>query len=246
MALLECHECGKDVSTEAKQCINCGAKVRKPSIQVSSAVGWKTIVAACFIIPIIIWFSIQGNMQAPQPSASIAPTSIEACVSAEELIKLLLQSPATAKFPFCGDQRVVNVGNNKWQISSYVDSENGFSALLRMNYTALLEDDGKNASLIYLKNDDTGEILWGAIPAPNVPTSDEQNQQYTIPQVEQSNNDPLTVSGIIGGEKATAVIGGKFYKQGGLVNGYKIIQIGSNYVEYVDKNGHVLHRKIGQ
>ena len=30
MALTKCHECGKDVSTEAKNCPSCGAKVVKP------------------------------------------------------------------------------------------------------------------------------------------------------------------------------------------------------------------------
>lgn len=30
MALIKCHECGKDISTEAKTCPACGAKVKKP------------------------------------------------------------------------------------------------------------------------------------------------------------------------------------------------------------------------
>lgn len=31
MALIKCHECGAEVSTEAKACPKCGAKVRKPT-----------------------------------------------------------------------------------------------------------------------------------------------------------------------------------------------------------------------
>ncbi len=31
MALIKCHECGKEVSTEAAKCPNCGAKVKKPT-----------------------------------------------------------------------------------------------------------------------------------------------------------------------------------------------------------------------
>ena len=33
MAIQKCHECGKDVSTTAKACPNCGASVKKPLLQ---------------------------------------------------------------------------------------------------------------------------------------------------------------------------------------------------------------------
>jgi hypothetical protein len=31
MALTKCHECGQDISTQAKACPTCGAQVKKPS-----------------------------------------------------------------------------------------------------------------------------------------------------------------------------------------------------------------------
>lgn len=49
MALIKCHECGTEVSTEAKTCPKCGAKVKKPS----SGAGTMLIiglVAAIFLV----------------------------------------------------------------------------------------------------------------------------------------------------------------------------------------------------
>lgn len=60
MALLKCHDCGKDVSTEAKQCPNCGAPVR-----ISDVEGVETLGVVMLILPIcssfLIWFWI-GQM----------------------------------------------------------------------------------------------------------------------------------------------------------------------------------------
>lgn len=48
MALKKCKECGKEVSTKAKECPSCGAPVKS-----SSSVGCLTIIAIIFIIGMI-------------------------------------------------------------------------------------------------------------------------------------------------------------------------------------------------
>lgn len=45
MSLVACHECGKEVSTEAKTCPSCGAKVQKPKKKTSRA----TLVVAVVV-----------------------------------------------------------------------------------------------------------------------------------------------------------------------------------------------------
>ena len=48
MALTKCKECGKEVSTKAKECPGCGAPVKS-----SSSVGCLTIIAVIFVIGMI-------------------------------------------------------------------------------------------------------------------------------------------------------------------------------------------------
>lgn len=47
MAIQKCHECGKDVSTTAKACPNCGASVKKPLLQ-------KNIGCLCIVVSLIV------------------------------------------------------------------------------------------------------------------------------------------------------------------------------------------------
>jgi len=73
-----------------------------------------------------------------------------------------------------------------------------------------------------------------------------QNQTENAPQVKQFNNVPFVVSGIINGEEPFAVIDGKFFKKGEMIGNYQINQIGSDYVEFIDKDGQLLQKKIGK
>lgn len=62
MALKPCHECGKDVSTEAGKCPHCGAKVKKPT----GVLGW--IVAIFFgfvVVNVVTSMSRTGTQSGP-------------------------------------------------------------------------------------------------------------------------------------------------------------------------------------
>lgn len=58
MALIACHECGKEVSTEAKACPACGAKVRKPPKQTSRQT-WFVLGG----LGLIVVFGVMGGKQ---------------------------------------------------------------------------------------------------------------------------------------------------------------------------------------
>ena len=45
MALVKCHECGNQVSTEAKNCPQCGAKVKRPTSRTTIVLGGLFAVA---------------------------------------------------------------------------------------------------------------------------------------------------------------------------------------------------------
>lgn len=57
---------------------------------------------------------------------------------------------------------------------------------------------------------------------------------------------PLTVSGIVEGGDPLAIIGGRMYKQGDLVEGLTIQTIGKDFVEFVDPFGQVLRQELGK
>jgi len=61
----------------------------------------------------------------------------------------------------------------------------------------------------------------------------------------KTSSDTLTVSGITDdGEGSSALINGNSYKVGDVVNGYEIVNIGNDYVEFMDKNGLVIRKSL--
>jgi hypothetical protein len=86
----------------------------------------------------------------PQPTATLDPSlprtdpeSRIACTMSEHFVKQNLKSPSTAKFPSLWDE--INgegctalFDNGVWTLSSWVDSQNSFGAMLRSHYVAQL------------------------------------------------------------------------------------------------------------
>ena len=76
---------------------------------------------------------------------------------AQGFVKDLLKSPSSAKWPgfFESAGHTRALGDNRYRIRSWVDSQNSFGALLRMNYTAIVRDNGNyNWSLESLTMDE--------------------------------------------------------------------------------------------
>jgi hypothetical protein len=65
---------------------------------------------------------------------------------AEDFIKQRLKSPSTAKFPgiFEKEDHIIDFGNGQYFITSWVDSQNGFGAMIRSNWSCtIIFEDGK-------------------------------------------------------------------------------------------------------
>jgi DNA-directed RNA polymerase subunit RPC12/RpoP len=97
MALLKCHECSNEVSSEAKTCPKCGAKVKKPTSLVVK------ILAALFGIGILV--SLFARHETSNPSGSTAPqaTQTAAAPQAEQpaaAAPQTVQTPAPPKSPW--------------------------------------------------------------------------------------------------------------------------------------------------
>ena len=60
----------------------------------------------------------------------------------ERFVKQRLKAPSTADFPGVWDGRgdhVTYLGDQKYRVRSYVDSENSFGAMLRMNFVGEIQ-----------------------------------------------------------------------------------------------------------
>jgi hypothetical protein len=80
-----------------------------------------------FIILIgFVFLSILSN----KPSSN-GPDKIEACLLSREMVKEVLKAPATAKF---GDCKTLITDDEIMIITSYVDAQNSFGAMLRNKY----------------------------------------------------------------------------------------------------------------
>ncbi len=74
---------------------------------------------------------------------------IDAWVCAQKVVSDRLKSPSTAKFCSYPSATVIDLGDNKYKISGYVDAQNGFGAMIRSNFTVTLtltENGFKDAS----------------------------------------------------------------------------------------------------
>lgn len=65
--------------------------------------------------------------------------------AAQKFIEKSLVAPSTAKFPSLFKSSITKKGSDTYTVSSYVDSENGFGAMIRSNYVVVLKlkSDGK-------------------------------------------------------------------------------------------------------
>lgn len=54
---------------------------------------------------------------------------------------------ARCEFPFSDEATIKDLGGNRWSVAGYVDSQNSFGAMLRMNYTVTIRDEGQKWQL---------------------------------------------------------------------------------------------------
>ncbi len=130
----KCPECLAEVPAKAKKCSHCGSKLPQPT---SPIVKLFAVIFGIGVFSSIIMASVGGS------SSSISepkqPTAYEYELSAsaysEVYIERLLKSPSTADF--CR-ATTTDLGENRWEVVSCVDSQNSFGAMIRSNWEAIM------------------------------------------------------------------------------------------------------------
>lgn len=144
MALIECRECGEEVSGEARSCPNCGIRRPGGADRTRAAAAWVLVG----LVLVVVW-ALAGS---PNPWESPYPSSwdedqISAYQFCRRQVELDLRSPATAEF---GDPATTSVvGPIPWnpdtvQVSLQVDAENAFGATIRNTFICTLSKSAKD------------------------------------------------------------------------------------------------------
>ncbi|HYC34130.1 MAG TPA: hypothetical protein VEC13_00175 [Candidatus Paceibacterota bacterium] len=130
----KCPECLAEVPAQAKKCSHCGSKLPQPT---SPLVKLLVVVLAIGFFSSIILASIGGgSSSSPEPDQPTAyDYELSARAYSEMYVERILKSPSTAEF--CRGT-ATDLGENKWKVSSCVDSQNSFGATLRSNWEAIM------------------------------------------------------------------------------------------------------------
>jgi hypothetical protein len=157
MALKPCRECKKEVSTEAKTCPHCG--VANPVAGASLGGCSNTIVSIVIVIAVVSAINLCSDSKPADPATERAQakekasyeTKSYALTACQQFVRARLVAPSTANIHPAGSiaESVSDLGNNKWRVQGYYDSQNAFGAMLRGNFVCdVLNVGGHNFNLI--------------------------------------------------------------------------------------------------
>lgn len=148
--LVPCKSCQHEINKKSKTCPNCG--VKSPTTNVGKIADR---FLGFIVLAIITGFLINHCSQpkTPEDIAAEAAEINESCRNgmnaqsmSEVFIKERLKAPSTAKFPsrWADGVTIMYLGDCTSRVESYVDSQNGFGAMIRSRYVVKLSYNAKN------------------------------------------------------------------------------------------------------
>ncbi|MFH2082075.1 MAG: zinc ribbon domain-containing protein [Pseudomonadota bacterium] len=90
MSIIKCRECGNEVSTEAKTCPKCGAKVKKPA-------GVLTIILVAVIGAVLLAPFVLDTSRHPPPEKTAAEQAAEKAEKTREAGSLLVMNSVMSR-----------------------------------------------------------------------------------------------------------------------------------------------------
>jgi hypothetical protein len=142
-SIKKCPHCFKEVDPKASRCPHCQGSIYQWTFT-------KKFIAGG--IGLIILFMVIGSLSPSSPTPATTSTGIEnreinSMGFAEYVIKDLLKSPSTAEF---SKTKAYELSDQKdvWVVNGYVDSQNGFGAMIRSSWEVQLDyRDGKGGEI---------------------------------------------------------------------------------------------------
>ncbi len=139
MSLIKCSECDQQVSSNATACPGCGNPIKKRKNKSSGFLGKLTLIFVA--IAFVSMFSNREKQTPEQVMQAICDNPVAAYRYTKNFVKVILKSPSTAKFPDYSSSFVKPSGQCSYYINSYVDSQNGFGAMLRKSFSIEVKFD---------------------------------------------------------------------------------------------------------
>lgn len=163
-AAIVCKHCGRDLAPAAAAV---AAKIQTPPTKRSGCVGCLGVVLAFFLLVGLAGLWSGGATQPGSPSAGRSPTTgdtsarlneIKAWLACKDGMKARLLAPATAEFPDGVLNRAWTARHRSeglYDVSAYVDAQNGFGAKLRTNFTCQVQRVSDDSfTVVDLKTDE--------------------------------------------------------------------------------------------
>lgn len=91
----------------------------------------------------LIVVGVLVNPQQPSAPTPDTPSRTETCVMGQDFVSQRLKSPGSAQYPLCKDTDITDLGDGNWRMAGYVDSQNGFGALLRTPFVLQMHYQGQ-------------------------------------------------------------------------------------------------------
>lgn len=135
-ATKKCPDCLADIPKAAKKCSHCGKK-QKQNITMLQLI----VVSTIFISIIASVLNAGNSTSSSVEQGPITPTGQQAFIISQNFVTQALKSPSTADFP-SSEYNYHLVGEKTHVITSYVDSENSFGAMLRSKWTVSMTFNG--------------------------------------------------------------------------------------------------------
>jgi hypothetical protein len=99
------------------------------------------IFCGLILIPIAIIIISFSDSDENYSAPLYIPLPMDAYVASMKLVKNELKAPSTAKFASYQDSKISKIDLDEWQVSSFVDSQNSFGAMIRTRYTIVIHVD---------------------------------------------------------------------------------------------------------
>lgn len=146
-AAVVCKHCGRDLSTTSPA----QSVTAPPSADSTTKTAPNRAGVGCAVILLLLLGSCVVMMLIPESDErrrerELNTAQVNTTVLCESAVTQRLRSPGSADYPFGHVSSVTRSGDNRYQMLSYVDSQNGFGATVRTRFRCVVEGSGEELS----------------------------------------------------------------------------------------------------